>query len=242
MEEARQENRRYRQDKRERRHNRRRHHYKKQGHKKTTLASGGDNGQRVEFNYVRISLELLRSLSDNRRLRWVLNKLLRQPDENRAQRSMMSAVFWPSLWAGIWKQFSADVPRSHIHYQGRTWKDPYALFMKLENSVGPLWSRWLCVFLNQAPMADVFACVVKDVEKKFGSDVVVCDGNMTNDTYFGFHLHIEETPESLKLTILKNFSLAIPDDSLAKVPKAVETEYVVTFYAHPATTLAWKYK
>jgi hypothetical protein len=215
---------------------------KKHRHRRRDTNDDLNYNQSIEFNYVQVSLEILQSLTRNLQLRWIFGKLLRQPDEERARRSMMSSVFWPSLWDGIWKQFAADVPRSNVHVAGKIWHNPHELYQELENLVGPLWARWLCVFLNQSPMADVFSCVTKDVEKRYGTQVILCDGTLDNDK--SFDLFVENNAngtEELKIRVLKSFVIRPVGIVDTLTTATVDTEYVVTFYPHTRACLTWIY-
>jgi hypothetical protein len=109
-------------------------------------------------------------------------------------------------------------------------------------------------------MADVFSCVVKDVQKRYGNQTVLCDGNLGLDgtrgeSCFGFNLFVEIVPmkdgshfetDELKIKILKNFAIRHPLERFAAyqddIPNIVETQYVVTFYPYSSSVLSWKYQ
>jgi hypothetical protein len=90
--------------------------------------------------------------------------------------SLMAAVFWPTVWSGVWKQFCLDVPRSQVHFQGECWDNPFDLFHALEREFGVCWSRWYCVFINQSPMADVLSRAWRDAQQRYGDHVILCEG------------------------------------------------------------------
>lgn len=234
------------------------------------------NSETLELNYLRISLELLCSMAEDSRLKSVLKKILRQlgdcsdvrksSQSQRVKQSILSAVFWPGLWQGIWKQFVLDVPRSNVFFNGHVIHDPHLLYYGLEKSLGSLWARWACVFLNQAPMADVLSCVSRDVEIKYGGNVVLCEGTSSQrcKDYFNFNLHVEHGPgmNRLQICMLKNFALRnlatgdlsedynqIPEDeSCLRIPSTVETKYDITLHgcnAHHScrsAKLTWNYQ
>lgn len=133
----------------------------------------------------------------------------------------ISCVFWPSIWDGIWKQFCLDVPRSIVHFQKEIWDDPQKLYSALEEALGFLWSRWVCVFLNQACLADVYSTIFQHVQSQFGSRAILCEGKeQTEDgNYFSLISKViydktnestyknEGNEPSLRLEISKNFEI-----------------------------------
>lgn len=148
----------------------------------------------------------------------------------------MSAVFWPAVWEGVWSLARLDLPRMRVQFQNQTWTDPGALLEALEQTVGALWSRWVFVFLNQATMYDVFACVSKDVEHAFGAQL--CGGDSP------VHMHIHATDDELRLDIIKLFEIRQRTHTPRKLeqPRRVSTLYRITFFPEMKIHLDWKYE
>lgn len=90
--------------------------------------------RQVSLSFKKVSLEILQSLVGDVKVKRFIGNLSGDSEKN-----IMSTVFWPTVWDGIWRQYTLDVPRCNIHFKGTKWVDPFLLFMSLGKPKLNLW-------------------------------------------------------------------------------------------------------
>lgn len=118
------------------------------------------------------------------------------------QHQHMRIISWPSVVEGIMHQFNIDIPRCSFFYKDRIWDNPKTLFDELKWDFGPIWSRWICLFSNQAPLADVLKKVEEKAKESISSlkerDFVVMELNSEILSQFSeYKLDIEKSKNAV---------------------------------------------
>src|SRR5690606_3020589 len=118
------------------------------------------------------------------------------------------------------------------------------LFNTLETDLGPCWARWLCLFLNQAPMSDVVELVTRAVQqlhRLHGTNstttgqVILCE----HPTDRGMHMQIDYTSRhGLQVIIDKQFRAVQPAD-MQVVHDRVSTRYTIGLYPVESVVITW---
>ena len=197
------------------------------------------NEKTVVYNYRTIALEILKSLTNDERIKKFLGNVLLLQSNLEHKCNFLTVVLWPNMWEGIWKQLCLDLPRESVSIKindvyvdagtrrveplkrfpksavQNEFKEPFELLMFLQSTVGSLWSRWVCAFLTQATMADVFKSVWLDAKERFGPQTVVCE---RKGDCSGLRIIMSISSASLSIEFLKEFRVLLDPDSARVKP------------------------
>lgn len=152
------------------------------------------------------------------------------------QHQHMRIISWPSVVEGIMHQFDVDIPRCSFSYKGQTWNDPSKLYYELKWDFGPIWSRWICLFSNQAPLADVLKMVEERAKETIPSlkkrDFVVMELNAEILRQFSnYNLDVDKARNAI-------YSLTDPQviPIVLKIEKILMIAHTSCFEKSPSST------
>jgi hypothetical protein len=165
-------------------------------HDNAATSLRADNNNTIELDFYLTSLALLQSMTKDERTKLHIAKFLSvacaSPQDTQKflhtqmimqkfRQHHMRVISWPSVVEGVMEQFNIDLPRCSFKYKGTIWNNPIALANELKWDFGPMWSRWICLFSNQAPLADV----LKVAHEKINA------------------LHVKTKPENTKKVVME---------------------------------------
>lgn len=199
-----------------------------------------------QMDFYDVGIQLLMSMIEDDETKQLLKKVLQTKTTPLKRQHNFRFVTWPNVFKGVFKQFEIDIPRCHFTYKGTLWRNPKRLFDVLQWDFGPIWSRWICVFANQAPLADVVKRVHVDTNKD-GGDYIVMEVNpslmphLENIDLLRTAFYTLEVNDFLvKLSIRK--TLMIVRSDMVSDKQLVDTLYEVTFRPHLNIELEIKIK
>lgn len=89
---------------------------------------------------------------------------------------------------------------------GKRWTDPLELYECLLGQLGILWARWVCAFVNQAPMADVISAAMA----AFPGDSVISGDRRPLEIHV--RVHPRRAAGRVNLVLLKTLNVINPAD------------------------------
>lgn len=146
-------------------------------------------------------------------------------------------VLWPDLWSGVQRQLAQDLTRETLYWNGKR-VQPRVLMRNLLRDHGVLWSRWAGMYLNQAPMADVFRRVCIDAQKRYGSHVMICETRPAN----ALRINVESHKCKLALVFRKDFRVVDTNTPDMEELGTVRTHFRIDLRPQTSATLKWKWK
>lgn len=152
-----------------------------------------------------------------------------------AHSRLFMIVLWPDVWSGVQRQLKHDLPREKLFWN-KAHIDSRTVVDRLYNAHGALWSRWACLYLNQASMADVFTHVQRDAHMRLGPHAMVCETRPAN----ALRINVEsDNREGLALVFRKDFRvLDVADDC---VLATVRTHFRITLRPYLLARLRWNF-
>lgn len=204
-----------------------------------------------EFDFFKVTLEVLRSLTSDQRIRKFIGNMLMDTFISSRPKNFVSIVTWPHMMEGIMKQLDTDLSREQVFLNSYPWPSQqdgncWALYEAIDGKVGPLWARMTCAFLNQAPTADFFEYIWKDAQRKYGQDTIVCE---KKDNTSPLKLHVTARSDCLSIVYVKEFRIlqgvaliGVQEDIDQKDDLSVLVNYRITFYPTYSAHLFWQYR
>lgn len=186
------------------------------------------------LDFYETSNSILASLTNDERMKHLLQTRKTKPNQHKR------LVFFPKIWSGIFNQFKIDLPRCKFHYKQKEWDDANSLLKILNWDFGPIWSKWICAFANQAPLFDVVQAVYDLAVEKYDCSNKICNVMEINNMFvtFGQGSNLKKTATYVldtnnmgmfELKIFKNLMVVIMNEKEIDQTLLVQTEYKVAF-------------
>lgn len=187
----------------------------------------------VYFDYLTLAAGVVQSLCLNTEVK----RFIERHKNRMTEPGLMLTVLWPSVWDGIMRQLEVDLPREEVCINGTKWNgSAKGLVTCLDRALNNVWCRWICTFLNQAVMADVFEHLWKTAQFQM-PDSVLCENNsrlridIRIANYNDVQIHFHKTFRVLSLKTYEQTHIVNSHLHLTMAPTP-NSELYYTFHHH----------